>query len=159
MFEQLVDAFRMLDILQSVVCVLGWVFAIITIAFAGTALWHSMFKCGESGSTPYPENVGGFRPWLFTLLSCLPWLILIIVATVAIPPKEYIVMKAVAPQIDKYVTEHPDTLLKVENLTAIVDDTAKNVLNLVGDSSKLIKGYLEKQVTGDIQNKIDGDKK
>ena len=91
------------------------------------------------------EYEGLWRPWVifgvfFTLGVLTP------IAYGCVPTREYIVLKAVAPRVDAYVADHPDSLLKVENLTGIVDDTAKSVLSLVGTSADKVKQLLENKV-------------
>ncbi len=159
MFEQLVDGLRWIDIAHSINTLFGFVMFVLLTVYSVIFIWTSMYRYGEAQSCPMRKKDKGcdwveddslIKPGILSLIFLTLFSFSIFMGNGGIPPKEYIVMKAIAPAIDDYVSKNPDTLLKVENLAGIVDDTAKGVLDLVGDSSLLIKGYLQKQIQGAI---------
>lgn len=137
MFDQLVSTLRMIDVLNSLFTsleVIGWLGFAIAILF-----W--IFVGADNGFDESKKFL-----WITLPLLIFSLIISFVLHPLFAPPKEYVVLKAIAPKIDKYVEEHPDTLLKIENLTGIVDDTAKSILSLVKKGSDSITSILEDKV-------------
>lgn len=161
MFEQIVDWLRILSILQGLFIALGvifWVLACVTFTLACMHAYYMYYDCRKgyglfktkNKDGEYVEYHGLWKPWvIFGVFFALG--VLTPVGYYSVPTKEYIVLKAVAPRVDKYVEEHPDSLFAVENLAGVIDNTAKGVLDLVGTSSVKVKELIEHKVDEAIQ--------